>query len=154
MLSLLGFEFLALVGSKGSPYRSRRGSYNAFFAMNSIVLPPSNKRKASFIVSTTIEVAGESSYFFWKEGFFQLILSFPLFFLYIRGGVVRTCQSKCLEPFCSAAAHCVLFAKALDNDVDERTTPRERERDFYFFILQKMSLQHDTHCTIHCNCWS
>ena len=125
---------------------------------NSMVLQKrSNKRKALFsIPPLSIEVAGESSpsQFFERKVFSSLFCHSLQSFLYIRGGVVRTCQSKCLEPFCSAAAHCVLFAKALDNDVDERTTPRERERDFYFFILQKMSLQHDTHCTIHCNCWS
>ena len=102
---------------------------------NSMVLQKrSNKRKALFsIPPLSIEVAGESSpsQFFERKVFSSLFChSLSSLFLYIRGGVVRTCQSKCLEPFFSAAAHCVLFAKALDNDVDERTTPRERERDF------------------------
>ena len=94
--------------------------------MNSIVLPPSNKRKASFIVSTTIEVAGESSYFFLKGRFFPayfVILSL-VFFVYSRGRG----QDLSVQMF-GAFLPIVFWTK--------RTTPRERQKELYFFILQK-----------------
>ena len=105
--------------------------------MNSIVLPPSNKRKASFIVSTTIEVAGESSYFFLKGRFFPAYFVIPSLFLYIRGGVVRTCQSKCLEPFCP-----LCFGQ------NGRHPERDRKNSTFLYCKKIVSLQHDTHCAI------
>ena len=125
---------------------------------NSMVLQKrSNKRKALFsIPPLSIEVAGESSpsQFFERKVFSSLFCHSLSSLFCIFAGAWSGLVSPNVWSLSVVLLPIVFCSLKLWTTTSTNGRHPERERDFYFFILQKMSLQHDTHCTIHCNCWS